>query len=240
MALAGIPIPETQCIGDSLDTINSAFQTLDAASGVSKITAGSNVTISPAGGTGNVTINAVVPDAGATVSVQDTPPSGASAGDLWFDSSSGVTSVYYDSTWVDVGGGDSGTSAGSVNGIVECDGAGNFSAAVAGTDYATGVQGAKAWAVLNGSNPPNTVINSYNISSITVVGDFYRISFSSPMLNANYSVLISSTVVGVGWGMPVYHYANRTINSFDVAVGDSDNPSTYYASANFSVAVFGN
>ena len=66
---------------------------------------------------------------GASVTVSDTPPSGASAGDLWFDSSSGVTSVYYDGTWVDVGGGDSGTSAGSVNGIVQCDGAGNFSAA---------------------------------------------------------------------------------------------------------------
>jgi hypothetical protein len=45
--------------------------------------------------------------------------------------------MYYDSTWVDVGGGDSGTSAGSVNGIVKSDGAGNFSAAVAGTDYLT-------------------------------------------------------------------------------------------------------
>lgn len=67
--------------------------------------------------------------------ISDTPPSSPLNGQLWFDSSSGVTSVYYDSTWVDIGGGDSGTSAGSVNGIVKSDGAGNFSAAVAGTDY---------------------------------------------------------------------------------------------------------
>jgi hypothetical protein len=207
MALPGIPIPETQCIGDSLFSINNALTALDtavtaaagangtvtsvtgtapisvatgtttpaisisnattsaagamsstdkarlddasgvngivqcngagdfsAASVVTKIVAGSNITISPAGGTGDVTINGA--EAGASVTVNDDPPSGASPGDLWFDSSSGITSVYYDSTWIDVGGGDSGTSAGSVNGIVKSDGAGNFSAAVAGTDYA--------------------------------------------------------------------------------------------------------
>lgn len=61
--------------------------------------------------------------------ISDNAPSGALEGQLWFDSSSGVTNVRYDGTWVDVGGGDSGTSAGSVNGIVQCDGNGNFSAA---------------------------------------------------------------------------------------------------------------
>jgi hypothetical protein len=99
---------------------------------------------------------------------------------------------------------------------------------------------AKAWAVLNGSNPPNTVINSYNISSITVVGGVYQISFQSPMPNVNYAILISSTSVGSGWAMPVYHYGFKTVNAFEVAFGDSDNPSTYYASSNFSVAIFGN
>jgi hypothetical protein len=72
---------------------------------------------------------------GASVTIQSTPPSSPSAGDLWFDNDSGILSMYYDSTWVDVGGGDSGTSAGSVNGIVKADGAGNFSAALSGTDY---------------------------------------------------------------------------------------------------------
>jgi hypothetical protein len=99
---------------------------------------------------------------------------------------------------------------------------------------------AKAWAVLNGSNPPNTIINSYNISGITVVGNFYRISFQSPMPNVNYAVLISSMPIGVGWAMPVYHYGGQTVNYFEVAFGDSDNPTTYYASSNFSVAIFGN
>ena len=281
MALAGIPIPETQCIGDSLDTINNAFQALDTAvaaaagAGVTQIVAGSNISISPTGGTGVVTINGSAsytlpcrlgensctitnwndaitngwymgsdatnapgagwymgyvqahnagwttqiihqfagnnstwireqdnsvwgswtPYGGASVTVSDTPPSGASAGDLWFDSSSGVTSVYYDGTWVDVGGGDSGTSAGSVNGIVKSDGSGNFSAAVAGTDYLTSATlgsspaTAKAWVNFDGTTSPGTIRSSYNVSSVTKngTGD-YTVTFATPMANANYSI----------------------------------------------------
>jgi hypothetical protein len=47
-----------------------------------------------AGGTGN-----------ASLTVSDTPPTGAEEGDLWFESDSGKTFVYYDSFWVEVGSG---------------------------------------------------------------------------------------------------------------------------------------
>jgi microcystin-dependent protein len=88
MALAGIPISENECIGDSLQTINAALTSLDAA--------------------------------GASVTIQETPPAGASPGDLWFDSSSGVLSVYYNdgntSQWVVVvPGGDSAISLNAIN-----------------------------------------------------------------------------------------------------------------------------
>ena len=96
---------------------------------------------------------------GASVTVSDTPPSGASAGDLWFDSSSGVTSVYYDSSWIDVGGGDSGTSAGSVNGIVQCDGNGNFSAADLETLINNIIMEPTSSAVFNGTQT-NTVLTN--------------------------------------------------------------------------------
>lgn len=46
------------------------------------------------------------------VKIQDTAPTSPKRGDLWFNSSSGVTYVYYidanSSQWIDVGGGDSG------------------------------------------------------------------------------------------------------------------------------------
>ena len=42
-------------------------------------------------------------NAAGSVTVSDAPPSGASEGDLWFESDTGSTYVYYDSAWVEVG-----------------------------------------------------------------------------------------------------------------------------------------
>lgn len=41
----------------------------------------------------------------SSITVSDTPPAGAESGDLWYESDSGKTFVYYDSFWVEVGGG---------------------------------------------------------------------------------------------------------------------------------------
>jgi hypothetical protein len=43
----------------------------------------------------------------ASLTISDTPPVGAEAGDLWFESDTGKTFVYYDSFWVEVGSGGS-------------------------------------------------------------------------------------------------------------------------------------
>lgn len=137
--------------------------------------------------------------------ISDTPPPSPLNGQLWFDSSSGVTSVYYDSTWVDVGGGDSGTSAGSVNGIVQCDGAGNFSAAVDGTDYLTSTTlpaakgSVKAWVNFNGGSTPITVHTSYNVSSITDngAGD-YILNFPASVFADNRYVLFGTVGSNAG------------------------------------------
>ena len=41
---------------------------------------------------------------GSSVTVSDTAPVSPSNGDLWFDSTSAATYIYYDSTWVEIGG----------------------------------------------------------------------------------------------------------------------------------------
>lgn len=46
------------------------------------------------------------PSGGATIS--DTPPVSPTAGQLWFESDTGKTFVYYDSTWVEISGGGGG------------------------------------------------------------------------------------------------------------------------------------
>lgn len=53
----------------------------------------------------------------ASLTVSDTPPGGATEGDLWFESDTGKTFVYYDSFWVEVGSGGAVTAADSISGL---------------------------------------------------------------------------------------------------------------------------
>lgn len=70
------------------------------------------VEIDPAGATGPQALvfngskfvpTTITLEAGATVSVADTAPIAPAVGDLWFESDTGKTFVYYDSSWVEVG-----------------------------------------------------------------------------------------------------------------------------------------
>lgn len=54
-----------------------------------------------------VTVAALAAKMGAQVTVSDSAPLSPAAGAIWFNSLSGITSIYYDSAWVDIGGGDS-------------------------------------------------------------------------------------------------------------------------------------
>jgi hypothetical protein len=83
----------------------------------------------------------------------------------------------------------------NVNGIVKCNGAGNFSAAAAGTDYLTSATlgsspaTAKAWVNFNGTTSPGTIRDSYNVSSVTYngAGD-YTLNFPAGVFaNENYA-----------------------------------------------------
>lgn len=69
------------------------------------LTAGSNVTITESGSTLTIASSGGGGGGGASVTISDTSPSTPSAGNLWWDSSSGVLRIYYDdgssSQWVD-------------------------------------------------------------------------------------------------------------------------------------------
>jgi hypothetical protein len=215
MALPGIPISENECIGDSLWTINNALTSLDAA--------------------------------GASVTVSTAAPSSPSEGDLWFDENSGILYMWYtdgsSNQWVDVGGGDSGTSAGSVNGIVKSDGSGNFSAAVAGTDYLTSATlgsspaAAKAWVNFNGITTA-TIRSSYNVSSVTKngAGD-YTVNFATALADANYSAFVttgSSATINVKGSDGPRTTSNIQIFSRDVVTNSQSDPLFV------NVSIFGN
>lgn len=50
--------------------------------------------------------NTIVEFGGSGISVSETPPASPSAGDLWFESDTGKTFIYYDSFWVETSGAD--------------------------------------------------------------------------------------------------------------------------------------
>ena len=87
----------------------------------------------------------------------------------------------------------------NVDGIVKCNGSGNFSAAVAGTDYLTSATlpaakgSVKAWINFNGGSTPITVNTSYNVSSITDngAGD-YILNFPAGIFVDNRYVLFGT------------------------------------------------
>lgn len=56
----------------------------------------------------------VAGDGNASLTVSDTPPSEPSLGDLWFESDTGKTFVFYDSFWVEIGN----SGYGDINGLV--------------------------------------------------------------------------------------------------------------------------
>lgn len=88
--------------------------------------------------------------------------------------------------------------AASVNGILKCNGSGDFSAAVAGTDYLTTNGAVKAYGTLywSGNNSSTNPVatfqwsNLYNVASVTwVKRGIYKITFSSAMPNQRYAVV---------------------------------------------------
>jgi hypothetical protein len=85
--------------------------------------------------------------------------------------------------------------ASATNGIVKCNGSGDFSAAVAGTDYLTSATlgsspaAAKAWALFTDS-PSFQEKTSHGISSITKTGaGNYVVNFSTAMVDTDYTFI---------------------------------------------------
>lgn len=104
------------------------------------------------------------------------------------------------------------SNASAVNGIVKCN-AGNFSAAVAGTDYLTSAtlesspSSVKAWVNFNGNisiNSSAIVQGSYNVSSVVRQNNagspdssvIYRINFATAMSSTRYAVMVCGQIGG--------------------------------------------
>jgi hypothetical protein len=111
-----------------------------------------------------------------------------------------------------------GATIGSINGILKSS-SGVVSQAVAGTDFSSGIQGAKAWVNFNGTTSPGTIRASYNVSSVTKSGTGnYIVNYTTAMSDANYSGNISSSNTTVPDG-PIVTINSISTSSASIGIG---------------------
>jgi hypothetical protein len=198
------------------------------------------------------------------VKIQDTAPTSPKRGDLWLDSTSGVTYVYYvdanSSQWIDIGGGDSATELNVVDSptinlnyntttkVLSADVIENY---VTTASLSASPAAAKAWVNFDGTlvtNPGSTtgIRSSYNISSITDVGiGEYQVNMSVSQLNSNFAVFCESGITaGVGalnptrpdvWLAPMTSWGNSYVT---VNINNSQGPND--DSSLVTVVIFSN
>ena len=141
---------------------------------------------------------------GASVSVGEAPPSGASEGDLWWDSSDGGDSnggrmyVYYSGQWVQ---------SSNVGGSAEGGGGEGGSGS-----------GADAWGSVASDG---TLQNGYNVTTSKTGAADYRVDFITPMPSALYGVTTAPNDSN-----QFVRFQNRTASGFDVRVRGADGNGT--------------
>jgi len=164
--------------------------------------------------------NASAGGGGASITVSDTPPVSPTAGALWFESDSGLTFIYYDSQWIEIG---AGASYDPITRIVQAKGdlilgtasqtvdrltvGTNSQRLIANSSAATGV----SWA----NDTTNTVIDA---KGDLLVGATADVVAKLPVGVDNQVLVADSTATnGVAWSSQASGFRNVLINGgFDV------------------------
>jgi len=115
------PVTSVSGSGSGISVSPTTGSVVVSNTGVTSIIAGSNITISPSGGTGAVTINSTAGGTGTVTSVAT--GTGLSGGPITTSGTISLASAY------------AGNGIGTVNGIAKGNGSGTITAATAGTDY---------------------------------------------------------------------------------------------------------
>jgi hypothetical protein len=157
---------------------------------------------------------------GASITVSDTPPVSPTAGALWFESDSGLTFIYYDSQWIEIG---AGASYDPITRIVQAKGdliLGTASQTVdrltVGTDSQRLIANSSAstgvsWA----SDSTNTVIDA---KGDLLVGATNDVVAKLPVGTTGQVLTADATATnGIAWATPVVSFRNKIINGgFDI------------------------
>lgn len=133
---------------------------------------------------------------GGSLEVSETAPNSPSEGDLWFDSTSGNTYVYYDSYWIETIGSDgiaSGGSVASLNAIPDVAISGVSDGQVLSYDSANS-QWINETLPSSSYTPPNSSYLDYNTGTndLQNIGDGVALQYSDGTTDLEGSVTVSS------------------------------------------------
>ena len=136
---------------------------------------------------------------GASVTVSDTAPASPSAGDLWFESDTAQTFVYYDSSWIEIGAAAMGATVSTTSPNSPIAGQIWFNSDTGGTYVYFGTTWIEVGAVA-----ANTVFNLADAKGDLIVGTADN-ALDNLAVGSNGSVLTadSSTATGLKWATPV-------------------------------------
>lgn len=149
------------------------------------------------------------------LTTSDTPPSGPSAGDMWYESSTGITYTYYDSFWVEIGSGSQGAQgATGPQGTTGPQG----SSGAQGPTGSTGAQGAQG--AIGDWSTTQTILtktDSYTLATADV-GDLITLeSASDKTITVNSSLNLSAgqriDILRLGAGEVTVVAVSTTLNS---------------------------
>ena len=101
-------------------------------------------------------------------------------------------------------------------------------------------QVAKAWVVFSGAN--NTILDSYNVSSVTdatASAGQYTVSFETDMANDDYVIVSVNTLTTGGVVATTFPATPKTVSNFRIYALPSYGTVSYVDVAEVHVAIFG-
>ena len=170
----------------------------------------------------------------ASLTVSDTPPLGPDEGDLWFESDSGKTFVYYDSFWVEVGSGGSTSTPEYLSGLNDV----AFST-LANGDFLRYNGSASVW-----TNDATVAIGELSDVNITSPEEFQTLEYNGTQWVNQYSSVVSYVRNGeattITTGTPVYLFGgtgdHATVKRADNSSDTTSSKTVGLAGANITAS----
>lgn len=170
----------------------------------------------------------------ASLTVSDTPPVGPDEGDLWFESDSGKTFVYYDSFWVEVGSGGSTSTPEYLSGLNDV----AFST-LANGDFLRYNGSASVW-----TNDATVAIGELSDVNITSPEEFQTLEYNGTEWVNQYASVVSyvrnAEATTITTGTPVYLFGgtgdHATVKRADNSSDTTSSKTVGLAGANITAS----